>query len=66
MFPLCRVHSSPNTAVFRNTLLVVFPEGGELMYRFLRAFVLKLVGLELACKCKIKMINEEYVNVSSG
>ena len=63
---LCRVHSSPNAAVFRNILLVVFPEGGELMNRFLRAFVLKSVGLELACICKIKIIDKEYVNVSSG
>jgi len=67
MFPLCRVHSSPNIVVFRNILLVVFPEGGELMYRFLRAFVLKLmlIGLEHVYICKIKRIDKEYVNVSS-
>ena len=63
---MCRVHSSPIAAVFRNILLVVFPEGSELMYRFLQAFVLKLVGLELACICKMKRIDQEYVNLSSG
>jgi len=57
MFPLCRVHSSPNAAVCRNILLVVFSEGVELMYRFLQAFVLKLVGLELARICKTKLID---------
>jgi len=48
MFPLCRVHSSPNAVVFRNILLVVLPGGGGLMYQFLQAFILKLmlVGLE--------------------
>ena len=68
MFPLCRVYSSPNVVVFRNLLLVVFLGGGELMYRFLRAIVLKLmlVGLELACIRKIKRIDKDYVDVSSS
>jgi len=37
------------------------------MYRFLQAFVLKLmlVGLEHVYTCKIKRIDKEYVNVSS-
>ena len=37
------------------------------MYRFLQAFVLKLmlVGLEHVYICKIKRIDKEYVNVSS-
>ena len=67
MFPLCRVHSSPNVVVICNILLVVFPEE-ELMYQFLRAFVLKLMlaGLKHVYISKIKRIDKEYVNVSSG
>jgi len=68
MFPLCRVHSSPNAVVIRNILPVVLRGGGELLYRFIRTFVLKfmLVGLELVYICKVKRIDKEYVNVSSG
>ena len=65
---LCRADSSPNAVVIRNILSVVLPGGGELMYRFLRTFVLKLmlVGLEHVYICKIKRIDKEYVHVSSG
>jgi len=65
-FPCVVFIVHPTLSSFRNILLVVFLVGGELMYRFLRAFLLRLVGLELACICKRKMIDKEYVNVSSG